>query len=235
MPEAVTGVLVYEDSFDYPDGDLPSQYWYEGNGRAEVLNNKLVIDSFELSGSSAGTVWLRLWLDGNFVIEFDAHVMEAVQAVNNINFFLLFSDPSGQSLYDSRSDREDGAYGRYHCSAKVAPRLCPTRELSGYILTYVAVQNSNIGRFRLRSTPGFSLLAEAYTYESEKGKTYNIEISKQDNSIYYSVDGEVRLAWEADPSNADSGAGYIGFRTWRTKLWIDNFRISRVGISDVLE
>ncbi|MEM9255836.1 MAG: DUF1961 family protein [Pseudomonadota bacterium] len=223
-------VILFEDNFNYADGELPPHYWYEGRGEATVTEQRLLINSFDEGIASASTVWLNLELQGDLRIEFDAHVIDSKNGVNNVNFLLLFNDPTGKPLYETRREREDGAYGRYHCSEAVSSRLCSKRALQGLILTYVAGDRTESARFRLRAAPGARLVAENYTFESNQAKTYSIEIVKKGDLIQYSVDGEVQLSGRVDAALGEPEAGYVGFRTWATKLWIDRFKITRLAV-----
>ena len=125
-------------------------------------------------GSKGATVWLNRSFEGSIRVEFDAHVIDSFNKANNINFFLFFSDPSGENLYYTREERSDGRYPRYHCPVGKAHLYCTERKLEGYILTFVANGNDRMARFRLRDVPGFNLLAENNVYENRKGITYKI-------------------------------------------------------------
>ncbi|GAH65353.1 unnamed protein product, partial [marine sediment metagenome] len=168
----------------------------------------------------ATTVWCKQEISGDVKVEFDAHVISSSTDVNNINFFLLYSDPAGQPLYETRASRASAGYGFYHT-------------INGYIFTFV----SNIkeqrdlppeerkARFRIRRCPGFNLLNEAYTYHSRQGVTYHIEIVKQGHQLSISVDGNLILsAQDPDPLSQ----GLIGLRTFRTYLWWDNIKVTRL-------
>src|SRR5690606_34440874 len=113
------------------------------------------------------TVWLKGVFEGNVHIAFDAHVVAAPDNENNINFFLFYADSTGKPLYESREERK-GRYKAYH-------------QLNGYIFTYVANGNPDTARFRLRDNPGFNLLAKNRGYDCKQGKTYRIEIKKEND------------------------------------------------------
>ncbi len=217
--------ILFHEPFDYDNGDIPSSYWYEGNGKAAIQNGRLVIDAYNEGRGGVGTVWLDMELKGNLRLEFDAHVVSSVREANNINFFLLFSDPSGESMRNSRAERSDGAYQRYGCAENRAADLCAARKLNGYIITYLANGNEDVARFRLRDAPGFHLLAESFAYHNRQGRAYRIGILKEGNKIQYMVDGTVRLSHVDNAFNPVHDAGIMGFRTWNTKVWFDNFRV----------
>ena len=125
------------------------------------------------------------------------------------------SDPSGKSLYDTKDERADGKYGKYH-------------ELNGYVFTFLANGNPQEARFRMRDDPGFGLLEENYAYECRQSKTYHITIEKNSNRITYEVDGTVYLDAVDNTANPEHTAGIIGLRTWRTEMWWDNLRVIRL-------
>ena len=212
--------ILFEEDFDeYPDGSqLPSGWWCEGSKAVRIEKGHLQADANpDGSGEDyeACTVWLNKEFSGNIRVEFDAHVLASEGDKNNINFFLFFSDPSGKSLYDTKDERADGKYGKYH-------------ELNGYVFTFLANGNPQEARFRMRDDPGFGLLEENYAYECRQSKTYHITIEKNSNRITYEVDGTVYLDAVDNTANPEHTAGIIGFRTWRTEMWWDNLRVIRL-------
>jgi hypothetical protein len=197
-------------------------WWIEGDRSVKVTQGHLLVDADPPDGKTGTgcTVWYRKPLpQGDLRVEFDAHVVSSAVGANNINFFLCYSDPLGRSLFASREDRADGAYNRYH-------------GMNGYIITFLRdskheggknLDGSAKARVRIRRCPGFQLLAETYARECETGRTYHVTITKRGRKIVFAVDGKTLLA--ADDPNPLQG-GQIGLRTWRTKLWWDNVRVS---------
>lgn len=223
------GVTVYEDGFNQYNGPLPIQYWLEGQARVGVENNRLVIDAIRRGRDTGATVWLDQKITGDVKVEFDAHVVDSINDVNNINFFLYFSDPNGDSLKDTRGERADGLYQRYGCDAAAKKDVCAGRELTGYILTYVAAGYPDSARFRFRQAPGFKLLSESRGFENRSERTYHISIKKKGSLIQQSVNGEIQLTYTIENYEEELNSGFVGFRTWNTQLWIDNFRIIQFG------
>lgn len=212
-------ILFYEDFDSFSDGsNLPEGWWHEGSVAVSIENGHLRTDAnpdgngedFQIS-----TVWLKKTFEGNLKVEFDAHVLASRGDQNNINFFFLFSDPTGKPLFDSREYRADGNYGKYH-------------ELNGYVFTYLANGNPEEARFRMRDDPGFNLLQENRAYECKQGKTYHITITKVGNRISYAVDDTVFLDFVDDTANPEHKAGIMGFRTYRTDLWWDNLKVTQL-------
>ena len=199
-------------------------WWVEGGERVWVEDGRLHVKADPPEGSGApnvATVWCRTPIEGNTRIEFDAHVVSSSTAVNNINFFFYFADPSGVPLYHTREERSDAGYAKYHA-------------LNGNILTFLIVPKANDGlaegevapaRVRIRHCPGFILLAETFNYRCRQGETYHMEIEKRDDVIRFSVDG-VYLLGVRDPQPWQSGL--IGLRTFRTHLWWDNITVTAI-------
>ncbi len=200
-------------------------WWAEGGLNAWVEDGKLYQDAEpggERGESRTGlcsTIWCKQEFEGDIRIELDTHVVRSDIDANNINFFIHFSDPGGKPLYETRDERADGAYQKYHV-------------LSGNIITFLSdVEKESLAlppdqrpaRIRIRHCPGLELLREEFTYECHQRKTYRIEIIKQGPDISFSVDG--RLLAQAHDPQAPSG-GLFGLRTFRTVLWWDNVRIS---------
>lgn len=228
-PAFADGGLLFEDGFDYPDGEVPEIYWSEGHASVTIKDERLLLDAMSVKGSNGATVWLNRNFEGNVRVEFDAHVIESIDKANNINFFLFFSDPSGIELYDTRGERSDGVYPRYHCPTEQAHGYCNGRKLEGYIFTFVGNGNERKARFRLRDVPGFNLLSENNTYENKKGKTYKIVVIKEDAKLMYLVDGVVQLCHIDTEFNPVYTQGKLGFRTWKTFLWFDNLKVFSLG------
>lgn len=197
-------------------------WWVEGGVRTWVQDGRLHCDTepgdAKLPGICA-TIWCKQKFEGDIKIECDAHVLRSDIEVNNINFFFHFSDTSGRPIYETRTQRADGAYNKYHV-------------MNGNIVTYLS-DNSTASmqmppderpaRVRIRHCPDFDLLNENFAYHCAKGRTYHIEILKQGTHITFKVNGHTLLKAD-DPASPTSGL--FGLRTYRTYLWWDNIRIS---------
>lgn len=190
------------ETFDYPDGKLPSHWWSEGN-TAIIKDGRLFGDADETGPYQASNIWYNRELSGNLTIELDSHVFSSSVPVNNINNFLFYSHPSGKSLRETKNEREDTAYPKYH-------------KLNGYIYTYVCSYSQ--GRFRFRDNPGFNLLIEYFGFESEIGKTYRIKIIRKDNKFQYWVDGIKILEKVIYENNFLYEKSKFGFRNFSTAL-----------------
>jgi hypothetical protein len=186
-------------------------WWSEGDA-ADIRNGRLHVNA-DTGPFRQSTIWLDRAFSGDLRVEYDVCVVASTDVANNVNFFFLYSDPSGGPLYESRQARADGRYTRYH-------------DLNGYIFTNVADGNEVPARIRFRDCPGFNLVAENRHYETRRGKVYHIALEKQGNRFTYTVDGHTLLDTVDDRFNPPHGTGVMGFRTWHTELWWDNFVVS---------
>ncbi len=205
-------IILYEETFDSEDGSLPEGWWSEGNP-ASIQNNRLYVDANQ-EGYRRATVWLTRTFKGNLQIKYDVQFVASSDKANNNNFFFLFSYPGGNTIRETRKQREDGNYPKYH-------------DLNGYIFTHVR-NNEDHARFRFRDCPGFHLLAEKISKKSEFGKTYHIMITKNENRIQYHINNEKIFDFVDDQENPEHQKGLIGFRTWHTELWWDNLIVKRI-------
>lgn len=219
-------VLLFEDfeGCEDPSGP-PDDWWVEGGEKVWIENGHLRVKADPPGERDPGyvcTVWHRETFGGNLRVEFNAHVLSSSVDANNVNVFLLYSDPSGKDLYDTREGRADAAYGHYH-------------NLNGYIVTFLndaegeggrAPDGTTRARFRMRRCPGFQLVDEAFDHHCRRGTTYHVTITRQDGRLTYAVDGSVFLDWTDD---VPLGEGRIGLRTYRTDLWWDNIQVEQLG------
>ncbi len=185
------------------------RWWVEGSERVYIQDGRLYVDADnpQKPGGGAATVWCRSLLPTDFELEVDAHVVSSTLHANNINLFFAYSDPSGKPLDETRAARLHAGYDLYH-------------QLNGYIITFVNDQGK--ARVRIRRNPGFHLLAEVYGGECRQGVTYHLRVRKFGGEISFSVNGEQLLnARDAHPL----GAGLLGLRTYRTRLWWDNLGV----------
>ncbi|MGC9318080.1 MAG: DUF1961 family protein [Armatimonadota bacterium] len=218
LPEC--DAIFAEDFEDGMDG-----WWVEGGERVWVEDGRLHVRADPPEGSDApyvATVWHERPFEGDLKIEYDAHVISSSAGVNNINFFFYYSYPGDRTLFDTREERADADYAKYH-------------ELPGYIVTFLKdtreeslalPADEQPARVRIRRCPGFHLLDETYQYHCRTGRTYHCQIVKRGDQVTFSVDGNALLT-ATDDLGEPHTRGLIGLRTFRTNLWWDNIRISR--------
>ncbi|MBD3240832.1 MAG: DUF1961 family protein [Chitinivibrionales bacterium] len=217
-PVVYDETLLLEETF-MVDGGLPSGWWSEGSSKNGVKNGHLYLDANpdgDGETQDAGVIWCNTEFSGDLKIAYDVHIVSSKDNSNNMNLFMLFSDPSGASLYSTRESRADGLYRRYH-------------DLNGYIATWVANGTPDNARFRLRDVPTFeNVLVDTNTFEAHAGKTYHVEVSRVGATITYRVDGQLMYTAVDNGFNPIHDSGLLGFRTWQTELWWDNLRVYRL-------
>jgi len=73
-------------------------WWAEGGEKVWVQDGRLHVKADPEEGKEriVSTVWCKKSFPADIRVEFDAHVIESSTDVNNINFFLCYSDPSGR-------------------------------------------------------------------------------------------------------------------------------------------
>jgi len=217
-------VLLSDDFSDCAEGGPPGDgWWVEGGQQVSVEDAHLRVRANPEGKHQPGfvcTVWHKTPIGGNVRVTCDTQVLASTIGANNINFFLFYSDPSGEPLYDTRNAREDAAYAHYH-------------NLNGYIFTFLNDYHEEAGRdpdgetyarFRMRRCPGFELMTETYASDCREGKTYHVCITRQDGLLSFAVDDTTYLEAE-DPS--PWAEGLLGLRTFQTDLWWDNVRAER--------
>jgi len=221
LTATLEGQMLIDERFD----DGFNNWWVEGAKRVWVEDERLHVDADAPPGEDGcvATVWHRTPVGGNLKIEFDAHCVSSSIGANNINFFLLYSDPSGKPLEDTRDDRDDAGYAKYH-------------DLNGYIFTFLRDRRFEDGktpsgkakaRFRMRKCPGFNLIDESFDESGcETGITYHVTITLKDGVLKYFVDGKQFMkATDETPWRE----GLIGLRTFCTYLWWDNIKVTKLG------
>ena len=118
------------------------------------------------------------------------------------------------TLYDTLNLRKDGNYHSYF-------------DLNGYIFTFLRDDpKKDLARFRVHRCPGFELVAQKFAFQSRKGVTYRVTITKRGKNLTFAVDGKIYL--RATDDKYDWSKGYIGFRTYQTDLWFDNLEVRRL-------
>lgn len=205
--------VVFTEHFDYPDGPLPNGWWTEGDS-AGIHNGRLYVNA-DTGQFKRSTVWLDQTFSGDLRVEYDACVLASKDTANNMNFFFLYSDPTSQSLYESRKTRSDGDYSKYH-------------KCNGYIFTNVANGTESPARFRFHDCPNFNMVSESFQYENVQRTIYHITIEKRQNQFRYSIDNNVVFDTRDNQFNPLHNKGQMGFRTWHTELWWDNLTITQL-------
>lgn len=194
-------------------GDL-RDWLVEGNATVEVREGRLCVETPE---RGQATIWRRQPFADDHLIRFRARVLPPRQA-SNINCFFCASLPEGGDFFAAE---RTGAYAEYH-------------RINNYTMTFTGqregVANAP-GYMRLRKNPGFHLLAENLDVKAEIETDYDIAIAKVGSLIRVFVNGWQTLGFnDVDEAGArqDHRGGYVGFRTFWSRLWFDDFQVWRI-------
>ena len=115
--------VVFKDTFD---NDFKN-WWTEGSEKVSVNDGRLhiIANGGPETKDEFCTFWCKKPFFGKHItVEFDAYVVESKSDVNNINFFLCYTNPGEKSIYETRDLRISGKYSLYH-------------NLNSYIFTYL--------------------------------------------------------------------------------------------------
>jgi len=212
-------VVFLEDFSNSEEGAIPAGWWVEGGERVAVEDGRLRMVANPKGKHQPGyvcTAWSKQAFSGNLQVEFDACVLASTTDANNINLFLLYSDPAGNPLHETRESRADAAYKYYH-------------DLNGYIFTFLNdfrnEGGKNSARMRMRRCPGFQLMTETFDYHCQKDVIYHVTITIKDGRITLAVDGKIYLEGQDDHPWTE---GLIGLRTFQTDLWWDHIKVTQV-------
>lgn len=207
------GGLLYRDGFDR---DLSSWMIEQGpGGTTRLINGALEIDDAE-----GCTVWFREKLTGPVRIEFEATLLQRGgpnDRVSDLNCFWMATDPAHPDDLFANSKTRAGLFRNYD-----ALRL--------YYVGYGANENKTT---RFRRYPGDGtkpLLPEhdlsALKFMNVANRTVKFQLIADHDRIQFIRDGEVVFDF-TDPSPFTSG--WFAFRTVRSHLRLDNFRVYRPG------
>lgn len=181
------------------DFEGPANRWrFDGRGRAWVEDGRLQMDAdgFE------STAWFTEEMEGDLVIQYQAHILDPVNK-NNINLFFMATATDRGDVLDVPFT---GSYPEYH-------------KLPNYIWTITGSHT------RLRRNPGFQILSEDKEALPTPHKTHDLTLVIRNGEIRCYIDGRLIHSYD-DPHPHHKGK--LAFRTFRTRLWWDNLRIYRI-------
>jgi hypothetical protein len=203
--------LLYQDNFDT---DL-SQWVVE---QAEGGVTRLKEGQLEIEDAGGCTIWFKPKLGGPVKIEFEATPVQQggqFDRVSDLNCFWMAIDPKATGDLFANKKR-GGIFRNYH----------PLR------LYYVGYGGNNNSTTRFRRYPGdgtrpclpeHDLAGERF--QLMPNKTIRVQIISDGDRIQYLRDGEIVFDYrDPDPFTA----GWFGFRTVRSHLRLDNFRVWRL-------
>lgn len=204
-------VLLHHDDFDC---NLSAWVVEQAPGGTTTI----IEGQLDLDDAKGCTVWFREKLTGPIRIEFEATLIQQGgpnDRVSDLNCFWMATDPTHTDDLFANSKARAGSFKNYD-----ALRL--------YYVGYGANENKTT---RFRRYPGDGtkpLLPEhdlsALTFMNVANRTVKIELIAADGRIQFIRDGEVIFDF-TDPSPFTSG--WFGFRTVRSHLRLDNFRVYR--------
>ncbi|MCG3181249.1 MAG: hypothetical protein BIFFINMI_03624 [Phycisphaerae bacterium] len=167
-------------------------------GTCEFRDGRLHIDCVEKRGV---TVWLRRDFPADLIIEY-AGICHAPSTGRNFNCFFCATGPGGTSM--ERVAGLTGQYQLYH-------------ELPNYIFTLTCDHT------RMRKDPGFVERTELMLGSVNEHR-YVVQIVKRGPRLQAVIDGVLIHDWIDD---APLGAGWVGLRTWNTKIEYDLWAVYR--------
>lgn len=188
------------------DGGWENRWFTEGNAAIASRDGRLHVATSTTSGEEpAATLWWREVLPENVMIEFTAGAeLSAEKNAANLNVILHAREADGSPYRFGRS----GRYPEYH-------------GLPNYIFTLTG--GFQEGWARVRRNPGFSILAENRDIRSEPGNIYRVRVVLAEGRIRYWLNG--RLVHDARDPRPLSG-GHFALRTWTSRVWWSDLRIS---------
>jgi len=206
--ELPQGTLIYQDDFS---GDLSNWVVEQmDRGTSTIEEGRLVIN--DIKGC---TVWFRHKLSGPVLIEYEVTMVDEggkFDRVSDLNCFWMAVDPKNpEDIFANKS--RNGAFKKYH----------PLRTY------YVGYGGNNNSTTRLRRYPGGGprpLLPEHDLKDARfmnvPNKTVKIQIVANEERIQFLRDGEMVFDFE---DNEPYTEGWFGFRTVRSHMRIDNFKV----------
>jgi len=173
----------------------------------------------EIKDVGGATVWFKNMITSPVLIEYDVQVIDQggeFDRLSDLNCFWMATDPCNPDDIFANSSKRDGSFKNYH----------------GMRLYYVGLGGNDNTSTRFRRYPGDGtrpLLKEHDLKQKkfllEANKIYHIELVANENTIQYIRDGEVIFDFY-DP--APYKKGWFGFRTVKSHLKIDNFKVWQI-------
>jgi len=210
---------LFQDDFS---GDL--SHWVveqTPSGKTQVIAGELDIDDAPGSEDKGGcTVWFKEKMSGPIRISYDATMVQKGgpnDRISDLNCFWMASDPKNPDDLFVESKGRSGTFKKYD-------------PLRTYYVGYGANENATT-RFRRYPRPRDDKalkpefdLSEG-KYMNVANQTVKIELVADGEKIQFIRDGEVIFTYE-DPEPLKEG--WFGFRTTRSHIRFDNFKVTRI-------
>ena len=197
------GEVLFFDDFS---GDLSN--WLVEGRQPEIIDGRMNLDT-----PVGTTVWLKPWLQGNVMIEYNVTVIDGGgpnDRVSDLNCFWMATDPCHPGDLFAAGEQRDGVFAEYG-------------NLNLYYVGYGGNANTTT-RFRRYNNGSRELLGE-YTDAPHlimPNHQYHIQLICCGNIVEYWRDGERLFRYE-DPEPYNRG--HFGLRTVQNHLKMDNFRV----------
>lgn len=201
--------LIYAENFEKPlnPGIWKAEIAPLPNSTVSVKNEKLVLDT-----EGGVTVWYNKELTGNIEIEYDWTVVVdggKNDRVSDLNQFWMAHDPRNSNLFTRTGKLED---------------------YDSLALYYVGMGGNTNTTTRFRKYPGNGerVLIQEYLDKEHlltANHTYKITILVRDGVSEFWVDGKKFFSYK---DQAPLNKGYFGFRSTKSRHFIDNFKVFRV-------
>ena len=192
------------------------------SGTTKILDGQLDIDDAPGPKDKGGcTVWFKAKLTGPLRISYDATMVQKGgpnDRISDLNCFWMATDPKNPDNLFVGSKERSGAFRKYD-------------PLRTYYVGYGANENATT-RFRRyprpRNDDDHPLKPEFDLSDAKfmnvPNQTVKIELVANGNTIQFLRDDEVIFTFE-DPEPYQEG--WFGFRTTRSHIRFDNFKVSR--------
>jgi len=211
--------ILFQDDFS---GDL-SRWVVEQtpSGKTQVIEGEMDIDDAPGTHDKGGcTVWFKEKISGPVRITYDATMVQKGgpnDRISDLNCFWMASDPKNPEDLFVGSKERSGNFKKYD-------------PLRTYYVGSGANENETT-RFRRYPRPRDDKplkpefdLSDA-KYMNVPNKTLKIELVADGSTIQFIRDGEVIFTYQ-DPEPLKEG--WFGFRTTRSHIRFDNFKVTRV-------
>lgn len=215
--------ILFQDDFS---GDL-SRWVVEQtpSGKTQVIDGELDIEDAPGTEDKGGcTVWFKEKLSGPIRISYDATMVQKGgpnDRISDLNCFWMASDPKNPDNLFVGSKGRSGTFKKYD-------------PLRTYYVGYGANENVTT-RFRRYPRPrdDKSLQPEFDLSEAKfmnvPNKKVKIELVADGAKVQFLRDGEVIFQFE-DPEPLQEG--WFGFRTTRSHIRFDNFKVTRISAQE---
>ncbi len=211
--------VLFQDDFS---GDL-SRWVVEQtpSGKTQVINGELDIDDAPGSEDKGGcTVWFKEKMSGPIRIAYDATMVQKGgpnDRISDLNCFWMASDPKNPDDLFVESKGRSGTFKKYD-------------PLRTYYVGYGANENATT-RFRRYPRPRDDKALKPEfdlsdgKYMNVANQTVKIELVADGEKIQFIRDGDVIFTYQ-DPEPLKEG--WFGFRTTRSHIRFDNFKVTRI-------